>query len=49
MANGIHTYRCGPATRSHAPVRAACAAEMHSGFTQLRNHCPMNIESFMPK
>lgn len=34
------------AARSHA--RSICA-EMHSGFTALRNHCPMNIEAHLPE
>ena len=35
----------------HATARArarSICAEMHSGFTSLRNHCPMNIEIIMP-
>ncbi len=28
-------------------ARSACA-EMHSGFTALRSHCPMNIEASLP-
>ncbi len=32
--------------RAHA--RSICA-EMHSGFTALRNHCPMNIEAHLPE
>jgi glutathione S-transferase len=34
------------AARAHA--RSICA-EMHSGFTALRNHCPMNIEARLPE
>jgi glutathione S-transferase len=31
-------------------ARARClAAEMHSGFSALRNHCPMNIEASLPE
>ena len=33
------------AARAHA--RSVCA-EMHSGFTALRSHCPMNIEARLP-
>jgi glutathione S-transferase len=30
-------------------ARARClAAEMHSGFTALREHCPMNVEASLP-
>jgi len=35
-----------PTTRARA--RSICA-EMHSGFTSLRNHCAMNIEVSMPE
>ncbi|MCV0440967.1 MAG: glutathione S-transferase family protein [Hydrogenophaga sp.] len=31
-------------TKARARARSVCA-EMHSGFTALRNHCPMNIEA----
>jgi glutathione S-transferase len=32
-----------------ARARARClCAEMHSGFSALRNHCPMNIEASLP-
>ncbi len=34
------------ATRAHA---RSVVAEMHSGFTQLRSHCPMNIEAHLPE
>ena len=31
-------------------ARARCmAAEMHSGFSALRSHCPMNIEAHLPE
>jgi glutathione S-transferase len=31
-------------------ARARClAAEMHAGFSVLRNHCPMNIEATLPE
>ncbi len=32
------------AVQARARARSICA-EMHSGFTQLRSHCPMNIEA----
>jgi len=32
---------------ARARARSLCA-EMHSGFTALRNHCPMNIEASLP-
>jgi glutathione S-transferase len=35
-----------PKTRARA--RSVCA-EMHSGFTALRSHCPMNIEASLPE
>lgn len=34
--------------RARARARSVCA-EMHSGFTALRNHCPMNIEASLPE
>ena len=34
------------ACRAHA--RSICA-ELHSGFTALRTHCPMNIEAHLPQ
>lgn len=34
--------------RHRARARSVCA-EMHSGFTALRNHCPMNIEAALPE
>jgi len=34
-------------TRARARARSVCA-EMHSGFTALRSHCPMNIEASLP-
>jgi len=33
--------------RARARARSVCA-EMHSGFTALRSHCPMNIEAHLP-
>ena len=33
--------------KQRARARSVCA-EMHSGFTALRNHCPMNIEASLP-
>ncbi|MFG6458219.1 glutathione S-transferase [Roseateles sp. BYS96W] len=34
-------------TQARARARSLCA-EMHAGFTRLRNVCPMNIEAFFP-
>lgn len=34
------------AARAHA---RSVVAEMHSGFTALRSHCPMNIEASLPE
>lgn len=34
--------------KQRARARSVCA-EMHSGFTALRNHCPMNIEAALPE
>jgi glutathione S-transferase len=33
--------------KARARARSVCA-EMHSGFTALRSHCPMNIEASLP-
>jgi glutathione S-transferase len=33
--------------KQRARARSVCA-EMHSGFTALRSHCPMNIEASLP-
>jgi glutathione S-transferase len=33
---------------ARARARSLCA-EMHSGFTSLRSHCPMNIEASLPE
>src|SRR3569623_1987969 len=33
--------------RARARARSGCA-EMHSGFSALRTHCPMNIEAALP-
>ena len=33
--------------KARAHARSICA-EMHSGFTALRSHCPMNIEAHLP-
>lgn len=34
--------------RARARARSVCA-EMHSGFSALRSHCPMNIEASLPQ
>jgi glutathione S-transferase len=34
--------------KARSRARSLCA-EMHSGFTALRNHCPMNIEAVLPE
>jgi glutathione S-transferase len=34
--------------QDRARARSVCA-EMHSGFTALRSHCPMNIEASLPE
>ena len=36
------------AAQARARARSVCA-EMHSGFTALRNHCPMNLEASLPE
>jgi glutathione S-transferase len=34
--------------RARARARSVCC-EMHTGFSALRNHCPMNIEASLPE
>jgi glutathione S-transferase len=34
--------------KARARARSVCA-EMHSGFSDLRSHCPMNIEASLPQ
>lgn len=34
--------------QARARARSVCA-ELHSGFSALRNHCPMNIEASLPE
>lgn len=34
--------------QERARARSLCA-EMHSGFSGLRSHCPMNIEAYLPE
>ena len=34
--------------KARARARSVCA-EMHSGFSDLRTHCPMNIEASLPQ
>ncbi len=36
------------AAQARARARSVCA-EMHSGFSALRSHCPMNIEASLPQ
>ena len=40
-----HLWPAAPLARARA--RSLCA-EMHAGFSALRNHCPMNIEAALP-
>ncbi len=41
----LHLWPKAAPQRAHA--RSMCA-EMHSGFSNLRSHCPMNIEASLP-
>lgn len=43
---GLALWPVDPLLRARA--RSMCA-EMHSGFTSLRQHCPMNIEAELPE
>ena len=38
-----------PQDPAHRAVARSACAEMHSGFTALRQHCPMNIEAHLPE
>lgn len=49
LAEKFHYEALWPADeRLRARARSVCA-EMHSGFTALRTHCPMNIEADLPE
>ena len=49
VAEGYPQHRLWPADRrARARARSLCA-EMHSGFSALRTHCPMNIELTAPE
>jgi len=49
LAERFPERRLWPAdARQRARARSVCA-EMHSGFSALRNHCPMNIEASLPE
>jgi glutathione S-transferase len=46
------TFPAKPLWPQHTAARArarSLSAEMHSGYGQLRNHCPMNIEAHLPE
>ena len=49
LAERFPEKRLWPAdVRARARARSVCA-ELHSGFSALRNHCPMNIEASLPE
>ena len=49
LAERFPEKRLWPAdVHARARARSVCA-EMHSGFSALRNHCPMNIEASLPE
>jgi len=49
LAERFPEKRLWPADpKARARARSVCA-EMHSGFTALRNHCPMNVEASLPE
>lgn len=49
LAERFPEHRLWPADpQARARARSVCA-EMHSGFTALRGHCPMNIEASLPE
>ena len=48
LAERFPEHHLWPSDR-HARARArSVCAEMHSGFSALRSHCPMNIEAYLP-
>ena len=49
LAERFPDQRLWPAdAAARARARSVCA-EMHAGFSALRNHCPMNIEASLPE
>ena len=49
VAERFPEHRLWPAdAQARARARSVCA-EMHSGFGNLRSHCPMNIEAVLPE
>lgn len=49
LAERFPQHQLWPADpKARARARSVCA-EMHSGFSPLRNHCPMNIEAALPE
>jgi glutathione S-transferase len=49
LAEAFPDKRLWPQDRqARARARSVCA-EMHAGFSALRNHCPMNIEARLPE
>jgi glutathione S-transferase len=49
LAERFPEHRLWPEDRrARARARSVCA-EMHSGFSALRSHCPMNIEASLPE
>ena len=49
LAEGFPDQAVWPRDRqARARARSVCA-EMHSGFSALRSHCPMNVEASLPE
>ncbi len=48
LAERFPEKRLWPAERQQRARARSLCAEMHSGFTALRNRCPMNIEASLP-
>jgi glutathione S-transferase len=49
LAEKLPEKKLWPAdARARARARSVCA-EMHAGFSALRNHCPMNLEASLPE
>ncbi len=49
LAEAFPEKRLWPADRKQRARARSLCAEMHSGFSALRNRCPMNIEASLPE
>ena len=49
LAEAFPAKRLWPTDRRRRARARSLCAEMHSGFTALRNRCPMNVEASLPE